>query len=204
MQRAREGTDFDRTPVPPGITALVDEAYQVARQEVARRMSAASHALGRFAQLYAAALERRRAEQGAYEFDDITRVLGGDDPLGTRDDLYYRLDARAKHILLDEFQDTSVPQWQALSPLAAELLSGYADERAAVIVADPKQSIYGWRGGTPDLVRDLRASYALRQGVLSKSWRSSKVVLDFVNELYAELAHEAPWGDEEYVGVARD
>jgi ATP-dependent helicase/nuclease subunit A len=213
VQRARTGEPFDRVPVPEPVAVLVDEAWSIARLEVAARLAARAHALGEFAELYAAALERRRAAHGAYEFDDITRLLGGADPLADRPDMYYRLDARTKHILLDEFQDTAVPQWQALRPLAEELLSGHAGERAAVIVADPKQSIYGWRGGTPDLVRHLRSSYALTPGELTRSWRSSRVVLDFVNDLYGRLADDAVWrtrpADDEaevqrHAGIARD
>jgi ATP-dependent helicase/nuclease subunit A len=210
VERARANDQFDRIDIPDDIVSFVDDAWSIARKETALRMARRSHALGRFAALYAAALERRRAELAAYEFDDITRLLGGPDPLGARDDLYYRLDARTKHVLLDEFQDTSVPQWQAIEPLADELLSGYEDERGAIIVADPKQSIYGWRGGTPDLVRLLREKYALDEAVLDRSWRSSRVVLDFVNEVHGALAREEVWGREDdaetarYADVARD
>jgi ATP-dependent helicase/nuclease subunit A len=210
VKGACENGKFGSIEVPDDILELIGDAWEVARKEVAVRMARRSHALGRFAELYAAALERRRAEAGAYEFDDITRMLGGADPLGARDDLYYRLDARTKHMLLDEFQDTSVPQWQAIEPLASELLSGHADERGAIIVADPKQSIYGWRGGTPDLVRHLRATYELEAAVLDRSWRSSSVVLDFVNDVHLALANQEVWGREpdaetlRHVGVATD
>jgi ATP-dependent helicase/nuclease subunit A len=210
VERARAGEQYDRVDVPDAIGAFVDEAWVVARQEVALRMARRSHALGRFAELYAEALERRRTALGAYEFDDITRLLGGPDPLGARADLYYRLDARTKHVLLDEFQDTSVPQWTAIEPLADELLSGHEEERGALIVADPKQSIYGWRGGTPDLVRHLRDTYALELAKLDRSWRSSEVVLEFVNDVHMRLGDVEVWGREEaaesarYVAVARD
>jgi ATP-dependent helicase/nuclease subunit A len=203
VKDARAGEPFDRSDIPDDIVSFIDDAWVLARQEVALRMARRSHALGRFAELYAAALERRRAELAAYEFDDITRLLGGADPLGARADLYYRLDARTKHVLLDEFQDTSVPQWQAIEPLADELLSGHAEERGAIIVADPKQSIYGWRGGTPDLVRHLRATYALDDALLDRSWRSSRVVLDFVNDVHTALADVAVWGRDADADAAR-
>ncbi len=202
---AREDVPFSRIDVPDSIRAIVNEAWSLARVDVAYRMSQRSHALGKFAELYADALEKRRADKGVYEFDDVTRFLGGSHPIGDRDDMYYRLDARAKHILLDEFQDTSVPQWEALAPLASELLSGHEDERAAVIVADPKQSIYGWRGGSPDLVKHLKATYHLRDDQLTTSWRSSRIVLDFVNDLYGKFGERATWLDEaEYADVAAE
>jgi ATP-dependent helicase/nuclease subunit A len=193
VKGTRETGRFSSIDVPADIAALIDEAWVLARQEVALRMARRSHALGRFAELYAEAVERRRAELGAYEFDDITRLLGGEDPLGARADLYYRLDARTKHVLLDEFQDTSVPQWTAIEPLADELLSGHED-RGALIVADPKQSIYGWRGGTPDLVRHLQDTYALGRAHLNLSWRSSRDVLEFVNDVHMRLGDLEVWG----------
>lgn len=210
VDNARTTGLYSRIAIPEDMVALIGEAWEIARQEVALQFARRSHALGRFAALYARALERRRAELAAYEFDDVTRLLGGPDPLGKRDDLYYRLDAHTKHVLLDEFQDTSVPQWRAIEPLADELLSGHRDERGAIIVADPKQSIYGWRGGTPDLVRHLQDNYALDQAALTRSWRSSEVVLEFVNEVHNALAQDATWGDRadeedaRHAEVARD
>lgn len=211
VERARSGDSYDSQPIPLELGRLVDQAWVIAQGGVALQLRRRSHALGDFAVRYTAALEKRRAELGAYDFDDVTRVLGGPDPLGGREDMYYRLDARAKHLLLDEFQDTSIPQWEALRPLADELLSGHLGERAAVIVADPKQSIYGWRGGTPDLVRQMGDTYELGRGELTKSWRSSRVVLDFVNDLYARIGDDAAWGDgskpeddARHAAVARD
>jgi ATP-dependent helicase/nuclease subunit A len=204
VQRAREGAPFTSVDVPEPICRVIDQAWDVARGAVALRMSRRSHALGEFARLFAEALERRRTEFGAFEFDDVTRVLGGPDPLGSRPDLHYRLDARTRHVLLDEFQDTSVPQWQALKPLADELLSGHRDERGAIIVADPKQSIYGWRGGTPDLTRHLLTSYQLDRARLDQSWRSSHVILDFVNRIHDRFRDPAVWGDPRYAEVAAD
>ncbi|HSJ10352.1 MAG TPA: UvrD-helicase domain-containing protein [Longimicrobiales bacterium] len=196
-ERALAGDLFGKLPVPPSLTTALESACGIARADLARRLAARSHALRRLAALFAEAAERRRVELGAYEFDDITRMLGGTDAPGTRDDMYYRLDARARHILLDEFQDTSVPQWEALEPLADELMSGHAHERVAVIVADPKQSIYGWRGGAPDLVTMLRAKYVLGGTSLTTSWRSSHVVLDFVNDVFGALEDNAVWGNDE-------
>jgi len=199
-----EGDEYARHPVTAEVADVLHDVRRLARIDMAQRFAARSHALRRLAALFADAAERRRAELGAYEFDDITRMIGGDDRLGVREDMYYRLDARARHILLDEFQDTSVPQWEALEPLADELMSGHAEDRAAVIVADPKQSIYGWRGGAPDLVTMLRAKYVLGGTSLTQSWRSSHVVLDFVNDVFGGLHTNAVWGNDELARTVAD
>ena len=68
-----------------------------------------------------------------------------------------RLDARVRHLLIDEFQDTNPLQWQALHAW----LSGYAGAGGAApsvfIVGDPKQSIYRFRRAEPQVFRAAQA-----------------------------------------------
>ena len=64
--------------------------------------------------------------------------------------IYARLGERYNHYYLDEFQDTSSLQWSNLLPLIgsaleSESLSG--EQGSLVLVGDPKQAIYRWRGG---------------------------------------------------------
>ena len=70
-----------------------------------------------------------------------------------------RLDARIKHLMIDEFQDTNPLQWQALS----SWLSGYGGAGAApsvFLVGDPKQSIYRFRRAEPQVFRAAQAFVA--------------------------------------------
>ncbi len=68
-----------------------------------------------------------------------------------------RLDARIKHLLIDEFQDTNPLQWQALK----SWLSGYAGAGGTApsvfIVGDPKQSIYRFRRAEPQVFKAAKA-----------------------------------------------
>ncbi|CAN5683045.1 hypothetical protein BH23GEM11_BH23GEM11_01490 [soil metagenome] len=178
---------YSRKPIHPD---LCDALHDLAADLPAligppwqRRMEA----LGRFLPRYDERLEVLRRAEGVFGFDDLVHMLASGGALGRAEELYYRLDGQIRHVLLDEFQDTSSAQWAALAPLADELLSGYEGERAFFVVADPKQSIYGWRGGEPRLVEHLRDRYALTGGSLHRSWRSSPVVLDFVNQLFQDL-----------------
>ena len=97
----------------------------------------------------------------------------------------YRLDAKYDHWLLDEFQDTSQPQWQAVGGLVDEILQDAGGERSVFVVGDSKQSIYGWRGGEPRLFDDLQSVYqgCLAEWKMDKSFRSSEHVLDLVNSV---------------------
>ncbi|MFP3947264.1 MAG: UvrD-helicase domain-containing protein, partial [Longimicrobiales bacterium] len=188
-------TEFSRNAIEPRVREVFEEALELARRAIRADLDARSRALGTLAQRFDAALDTRQRRAGSFRFDDVTRMLGGTDPLSGRSDLWYRLDQRARHLLLDEFQDTSLLQWEALKPLAEEILSGHAGERAAVIVADPKQSIYGWRGAEPELVHRVGQRFVLDRDRLRLSYRSSSRVLDFVNRIFGDMDRRSIWDD---------
>jgi len=180
---------YGRQPIPPRIVAMIlGEVVPLALASLRAELAEYVEARGALTRLFRDEYRRLQAETGAYSFGDITRLVGsgGADPLGSRTDLYYRLDGLVRHVLLDEFQDTARAQWEALEPLIDEVLSD--DGRAAVIVADPKQSIYGWRGAETGLVHAVGARYALKEDHLAVSFRSSQRVLDFVNRVFENIA----------------
>lgn len=196
-----EGTYYNKQ-IPDEAMAAVGDVLDVACRVIGRRLSAQIGALGRLVAHFAEAYDAHLRREGAYRFDDVTRLLGGPGAPGGRSDLGYRLDTRMRHLLLDEFQDTSVPQWSALEPVVDTLL-GAGAEGAAVVVADPKQSIYGWRGARPELVHAVGDRYALGRDTLATSWRSSQVVLDAVNDVFRDIeANGALDGTEREVAAA--
>ena len=113
---------------------------------------------------YHEAREQVRREEGVASFGDLVRVLVEADPDLLRDELWFRLDGRIDHLLLDEFQDTSLMQWKVLRPLAEEIVSDGTGERTFFSVGDVKQSIYGWRGGLPGILEHL-PTLILQDGV---------------------------------------
>jgi len=199
-----EPTYYGKAP-PPEMAACLEEIRRLAAAELGADYDRQARAMGRLAEAFDRAYRRRQRDEGGYRFEDLTHRLGeGPGPTG-RDDLGYRLDRRPRHLLLDEFQDTAPPQWDALRPLAHRVAGRPREETAAVVVADPKQSIYGWRGADPSLVRRVGAELELSEGRLEESWRSSPVVLDFVNELFEGLPSNPVLADMDAgAGVARD
>lgn len=126
--------------------------------------------------------------RGRLCFSDLTMLLAGQGAMAIWDEdarslIDYRLDARYDHWLLDEFQDTSQPQWKAVGTLVDEILQDSEGDRSVFVVGDSKQSIYGWRGGEPRLFDDLQKHYGQRlaEWEMDKSYRSSQHVLDLVN-----------------------
>ncbi len=103
---------------------------------------------------------------------------------------FCRLGTRLHHLLLDEFQDTSRPQWEAMYPLAEECLSKGGGVFA---VGDVKQAIYGWRGGDARLFAEMAAPGGLSRicpvvrDSLPCNWRSHREVVGFVNRCFGPL-----------------
>lgn len=112
--------------------------------------------------------------------------------------MQYKLDARYRHILLDEFQDTNPFQWQILKSWLAA--SNDAGLRPTVfMVGDPKQSIYRFRRAEArlfDIASDfLEKEYGARRMQHNLSRRSAPAVIDCVNRVFETLPdfplHEA-------------
>jgi ATP-dependent helicase/nuclease subunit A len=104
-----------------------------------------------------------------------------------------RLDARVRHLLIDEFQDTNPLQWQALHAW----LSGYAGAGhapAVFIVGDPKQSIYRFRRAEPQVFRAAKdfVKFGLGGDVLScdHTRRNAKAIIGAVNAVMLEAQEQ--------------
>ena len=131
-----------------------------------------------------------RAQQQFVLFSDLAFRLSHELPALDADrliEVYYRLDGKVEHLLLDEFQDTSLEQWQVLSPFVDEILATGDRTRTLFCVGDPKQAIYGWRGGCSELFEVVAQQLGARDmhaETLALNYRSSQVVLDAVNKVF--------------------
>ncbi|MDR2905138.1 MAG: RecB-like helicase [Helicobacteraceae bacterium] len=107
-----------------------------------------------------------------------------------KDFFYFKIDAKAEHILIDEFQDTSITQFQILKPLIEEIFSGVGtkEERSFFYVGDQKQSIYRFRGGNPHLFEKVKSEFGERivSEVLNTNRRSLKNIVDFTNDIFMD------------------
>ncbi len=159
-------------------------------------------AAGRLAERFAAAYSDIKGQRGGVLFDDLPRLLLAGELTHVREELYYRLDARIDHVLLDEFQDTSLSQFRVLEPLLEELVSDETRPRSVFYVGDAKQSLFGWRDAEPRLLAHLGEHWPqIAVERLAQSFRSSPVVMEAVNRVFADLARN-PAIEGEAAGAA--
>lgn len=133
-----------------------------------------------------------KKEQNILTYSDISNavyyMLATDSSKIDKDYLYFRLDGRINHLLIDEFQDTSISQWLTLKPLAEEAMAGLGQHDKVgsfFYVGDPKQNIYRFRGGSSSLFRMLLKEYKdkLLSKTLDTNYRSGKNIVDIVNKI---------------------
>ena len=92
------------------------------------------------------------------EFNKLLNTMMGDFSVPF---VYERIGEHFRHVFVDEFQDTSILQWQNLLPL---IDNGLAAGQMSMVVGDGKQSIYRFRSGEVEQIVNLPEIYALRGG----------------------------------------
>lgn len=125
--------------------------------------------------------------------------------------LYERMGERYQHLLIDEFQDTSVLQWNNLLPLVENAVAG---GNLSLAVGDAKQAIYRWRGGEMEQIlrlyqnqtqhlynkaadeelrelladRYLTLDQTLEAANLNTNFRSAPAIIDFNNRFFSQIS----------------
>jgi ATP-dependent helicase/nuclease subunit A len=127
----------------------------------------------------------------------------------------YKLEARYRHLLVDEFQDTSRAQWELVSLLVRSWGegSGASDDAlppSIFLVGDRKQSIYGFRDADLSVLEDaarfierLRPSGRPRRAI-TVSFRARQALLAFINDVFGEIGAASGESAKHGVGVPPD
>ena len=115
--------------------------------------------LARLTRVLVAEYAALKRERGWVDMNDVEgaalRLLGDAELSGW---IQQRLDARVRHLLIDEFQDTNPLQWQALYGwLSAYAGAGPGEAPRVFLVGDPKQSIYRFRRAEPQVFKAAQA-----------------------------------------------
>ena len=138
------------------------------------------------------------------EFNKLLNTVMGDFSVPF---VYERIGEHFRHVFVDEFQDTSVLQWQNLLPL---IDNGLSAGEMSMVVGDGKQSIYRFRSGEVEQIVNLPDIYALPQDErkaafeqyqsnlrnnfafknLDTNYRSFANVVDFNNAFFEAAYHQ--------------
>lgn len=170
----------------PGMAALL--ACTVALEQAAIGLPAA--VVQQLLPPVAARLEARKRDAGVFDFQDmlllVARALEGEGPRQRA--LLHDLRGRYRLALIDEFQDTDEVQWQIFRRIFFE--SG-DDRHALIVIGDPKQAIYRFRGA--DVHTYLRARDEIRaaggaQLHLTANHRSTEPLIAAYNAIFDQSA----------------
>jgi ATP-dependent exoDNAse (exonuclease V) beta subunit len=104
--------------------------------------------------------------------------------------VYEKLGTSIRHVMIDEFQDTSKLQWQNFRQLLTE---GLAQGEDSLIVGDVKQSIYRWRNGDWRILNGLKdrlGAFPVRVETLTTNRRSEGRIITFNNAVFR---HSVNW-----------
>lgn len=174
------------------LVRLAKPIYEQRRYDILRRCLQKSRRMAQLMKTYCLIYDKEVTSTGKLVFDDITRSMPKLLNKGDMD-VQKRLDFRLRHWMLDEFQDTSPQQWEALEPLLSEAISKRDTDKehfnhTIFVVGDEKQSIYGWRGASPELFRSLKEipfwANHLKPSTMSLSYRSDPTIMKFVNRVF--------------------
>ena len=139
--------------------------------------------------------QRTLTSRGRFAFEDYANLLGSRLLPKTQSDpeaaamlewIYFRMDCKVTHWLLDEFQDTSTNQYDVLSRNLKEVMTDADNERSVFAVGDVKQSLYEWREGNRALLPILEAEIKSANGTskpIDKTRRCCRQVLEMVNSV---------------------
>lgn len=112
-------------------------------------------------------------------------IDGSDSPF-----IFEKIGTQLKHVMIDEFQDTSTVQWQNFKVLLDETMSH--DDGSNLIVGDVKQSIYRWRSGDWRLLNGIEDEYTQQQTetkTLATNYRSDRNIIQFNNLFFHHAAN---------------
>jgi ATP-dependent exoDNAse (exonuclease V) beta subunit len=173
-------------PIPDEVADIYRELLHQATAEIVGRVARQTEGTYQLLDKFHESYRQLKTGRGALRFDDVTDFLARQQWAGGVDRLAFRLDSRMDHLLLDEFQDTSLAQWQVIRPFAKHVAA--MPEGSFFCVGDVKQAIYGWRGGIAEIFDALpRELSDLTYGDLDVSYRSAAPVIDTVNAVFMTM-----------------
>ncbi len=146
----------------------------------------------KFIQLYDNATSKIQALDFDAIKDKVHALLNGYEEMPA-EFFYFRLDSKIAHILIDEFQDTSLNDYKILAPFIDEIKAGIGQakwHRSVFFVGDVKQSIYAFRGSFSSLFESVSKDFY--HDNLQFNHRSAPLIINYVNTIFKKAYQNSP------------
>ncbi|WQY71275.1 RecB-like helicase [Helicobacter pylori] len=146
----------------------------------------------KFIQLYDNATSKIQALDFDAIKDKVHALLNGYEEMPA-EFFYFRLDSKIAHILIDEFQDTSLNDYKILAPFIDEIKAGIGQakwHRSVFFVGDVKQSIYAFRGSFSSLFENVSKDFY--HDNLQFNHRSAPLIINYVNTIFKKAYQNSP------------
>ncbi|MCQ2835084.1 RecB-like helicase [Helicobacter pylori] len=146
----------------------------------------------KFIQLYDNATSKIQALDFDAIKDKVHVLLNGYEEMPA-EFFYFRLDSKIAHILIDEFQDTSLNDYKILAPFIDEIKAGIGQAkwyRSVFFVGDVKQSIYAFRGSFSSLFESVSKDFY--HDNLEFNHRSAPLIINYVNTIFKKAYQNSP------------
>ncbi len=146
----------------------------------------------KFIQLYDNATSKIQALDFDAIKDKVHVLLNGYEEMPA-EFFYFRLDSKIAHILIDEFQDTSLNDYKILAPFIDEIKAGIGQakwHRSVFFVGDVKQSIYAFRGSFSSLFESVSKDFY--HDNLQFNHRSAPLIINHVNTIFKKAYQNSP------------
>ncbi|OPG64231.1 recombinase RecB [Helicobacter pylori] len=146
----------------------------------------------KFIQLYSNATSKIQALDFDAIKDKVHVLLNGYEEMPA-EFFYFRLDSKIAHILIDEFQDTSLNDYKILAPFIDEIKAGIGQakwHRSVFFVGDVKQSIYAFRGSFSSLFESVSKDFY--HDNLQFNHRSAPLIINYVNTIFKKAYQNSP------------
>lgn len=150
--------------------------------------------------------QRAKKEKNALSFSDIeTYTLKALVKSPETEYLYFKLGSEINHLMIDEFQDTSLHQVEILEPIMDEITAVEPEKKSLFYVGDPHQSVFRWRGGAPELFEFVKQRYEgkIEGEELVVNYRAKQEIIDFVNLILKKKDRVKPGNTGGWVRVER-
>ncbi|GAA9018583.1 RecB-like helicase [Helicobacter pylori] len=176
----------------PTLESECEEIENDLKRYYEARESALFKKFPKFIQLYDKATSKIQALDFDAIKDKVHALLNGHEEMPA-EFFYFRLDSRIAHILIDEFQDTSLNDYKILAPFIDEIKAGIGQakwRRSMFFVGDVKQSIYGFRGSFSSLFESVSKDFY--HDNLQFNHRSSPLIINYVNTIFKKAYQNSP------------